>query len=258
LELIFTGSSHVFSGINPNYITRYNSLSMAYPANGWLGQQTWVQNYALNHCPNLKVLVMEAFPGWLHFPGGDFTWLQQMSLAIGVKYDIAHDYWKSGLPYGFEKLVQQAPNSTNYMNDSTGYFFQATGNWGGAPIQPIESEWGLDDPEYKANMLSIEALAKIVSDKKIHLVLVNYPTNPAYKGNLYYGPYGPKLDVATAIIHRFKAMENISPYIHFYDANDFNNHDYNDSEAFNSGHLSSAGSVKLTKRIDSLVNTFTK
>jgi len=54
LELIFTGSSHVYSGIDPAKISRYSSLSLGYPANGWLGQEEWISGYALNHCPKTQ------------------------------------------------------------------------------------------------------------------------------------------------------------------------------------------------------------
>jgi uncharacterized protein (TIGR02171 family) len=256
LELIFTGSSHVLGGVAPARITKYQTFNMGYSANGWLGQEEWVRNYAMNHCPNLKVMIMEAFPGWLHYPGGDFTWVAKMGNTLGVRYDRSHGFWKDGLPLRFEAMVARAPNPNTYDWDTLGTAPVETVNWGGDPVTPIESEWGLELPEYQENMKRIEALAVDLAARKIHLVLVNYPTNPAFKGNAYYGPYGPKLPIATAIIRRFRAMETLSPYIHFYDANDFNNHDYTDADANNSGHLSTAGAIKLTTRLDSLVNTF--
>lgn len=256
LELIFTGSSRVMTGAAPSRITRYQTFNMAYTANGWTGQEEWVRNYAMNHCPNLKVMVMEAFPGWLHFPGGDFTWNAKIGKSMGVQYDRSHGFWKDGLPFRFETHIARAPNPNTYDWDSLGTMLSDAVDWGGAPVTPIQSEWGLDLPAYQANMGRIEALAADLAARKIHLVLVNYPTNPAFKGNPYYSPYGPKLPVAAAIIQRFRAMEGISPYVHFYDAHDFNNHDYTDAEAINSGHLSTAGGIKLTTRLDSLVNTF--
>ena len=256
LELIFTGSSHVFCGIDPNQMTKLQSLSMGYPSNGWQGQEEWVTGYALNHCPKLKVIVMEVFPGWLHYSGSDFTWKNQISKSKGVQYDMSQNFWKEGLPFRFEELVSRAPNSTAFAQDTTGFFFQATANWGGPAVVPPESEWGLDNPEYQATMLRIEAMAQMSADRKIHIVLLNFPTNPAFKGNAYYGPYGPRIEVATAILKRIKEMENLSPYIHFYDANNFNEHDYTDAEAFNEGHLSSTGAAKLTKRLDEFVNGF--
>ena len=256
LEVIFTGSSHVFSGIDPSRIMRFQSLSMGYPANGWAGQEEFVVHYAMNHCPRLKVLVMEAFPGWLHFPGGDFTWLKQISQSKGVQYDRSHDYWTDALPLRFEDRVALAPNASAYEGDTLGFVSQTGKDWGGAPEKPVESEWGLDLPEYQDNMKRIEALAYTLAERKIHLVLVNFPTNPAFRGTAYYGPYGPRIEVATAIIQRFRDMEKISPFVHFYDANAFNTHDYADSEAINSGHLDAAGAAKLTTRLDSLIHTF--
>jgi uncharacterized protein (TIGR02171 family) len=256
LELIFTGSSHVYSGIDPHQITRLKSLSLGYPANGWLGQEEWVRRYALNHCPKLKVLVMEVLPGWLRYPGGDFTWLKQISQSRGVKYDKSHGDWSDGLPFRFEDLVARAPNSTRYSGDSLGFVPEAPGSWAGAPVYPAESEWTTDLPAYRENMERIEALAALLGERKVHLVLVNFPTNPAFKGTPYYGPYGPRQEVAKIVIQRFRDMEKISPYAHFYDAQDFNNHDYTDAEANNSGHLNAAGAAKLTARLDSLINGF--
>lgn len=255
LEVLFTGSSHVWSGIDPRKITGLQALNMGYPANGWLGQESWVGGYALNHCPRLKVVVMEAFPGWLRHPGGDFTWEQQMSRTKGVRYDMSHGFWKQGLPYRFEDLAAAAPNNTDFNLDSTGYVFHASGSWGGPAYVPGESEWGLDSPEYLANMERIEKFAKLLADRKIHLVLVNYPVSPAFKGFEYYGRHGPRTDVAVSILKRFADMERISPYVHFYDAHRFGDHDYGDAEAADEDHLSSAGAAKLTARLDSLIHT---
>jgi uncharacterized protein (TIGR02171 family) len=256
LELIFTGSSHVFAKIDPSRITRFKAVNMGYPANGWQGQEEWVVNYALNHCPNLKVLVMEALPGWLKYPGSDYTWASRISQTKGVKYDRSRGFWKAGLPPRFEDLIKQSATSNWWDQDSLGFHFEEAHGWGGELIKPLDSDWGLDNPEYLANMKRIEELARLLSSRKIHLVLVNYPTDPAYKGTEYYGPYGPRLSVAQGIIKRYKEMESISPYVHFYDAYNFGDHDYTDAEAGNATHLSAAGGIKITVRLDSLVNTF--
>jgi uncharacterized protein (TIGR02171 family) len=254
LEVIFTGSSHVFGGIDPSKITRYQSLNMGYPAAGRLGQEEWVANYALNHCPKLKVMVMEAFPGWLKYPGGDFTWIPKISATKGMRYDRSHGYWKDGLPFGFESLVKRSPQSILWDGDSLGFHFEEAHGWGTDPVKPEDSEWDLRNPEYAANMKATEDFARVLAGRGIHLVMVNYPTSPAYAGNAYYGPYGPRATVAAEIIKRYKDMEKISPYVHFYDAHDFGHHDYSDEEAINWGHLSSTGAAKLTARLDSLIN----
>jgi uncharacterized protein (TIGR02171 family) len=257
LELIFTGSSHGYEGIDPHYITKFKSMNMCYPSNGWLGQEEWVKGYAVNHCPKLKVMVMEVFPGLLNLQDADFTWASRIVYNKGTQYDLSHGFWKGGLPFRFEDLVARAPNHMSPDVDSLGFFTVPTYGWGGPPsLEFPDPSWGLDNPEYEKNMKRIEAMAVYLSERKIHLVLVNYPTNPAFKDTEFYGPYGPKLDVAKEIIRRFSEMERISPYVHFYDAHQFNNHDYTDADARDRGHLSSAGAAKLTRRLDSLVNTF--
>jgi uncharacterized protein (TIGR02171 family) len=255
LELIFTGSSHVFAGIDPRRITHLQSLAMGFPACGWLGQQELVVNYALNHCPKLKVLVMEVFPGWMSYPDGDFTWSGQMSKTKGVAYDSAHDFWKDGLPLHFEDLISQAPNFVANVQDSVGFQPIDAAGWG-QPFTPTRPAWDTTDPEYKKNLEMIGSMARLLSAKKIQLVLVNYPTSPLYKDGPYYGCYGPSAEVGAQVIAKIRALEGISPYVHFYDAYNFGNHDYGDEDAENPGHLSSKGAAKLTVRLDSLINTF--
>jgi uncharacterized protein (TIGR02171 family) len=256
LELIFTGSSHVWSGVDPHQITKLNSLTMGYSGNGWLGQEEWTKNYALNHCPKLKVMVMEVFPGWLQYSGGGFTWTDLIAQTKGFQYDRSHDFWKTGLPVGFEDLVKFAPNSTLYAGDSLGFRFMGPGSWGGPPILEADTAWGLTRPEYLDNMEHITEMATLLSNRKIHLVLVNFPTNPAFNGTGAYGTYGPKNEVAHEVIKRLQALEQLSPYIHFYDAHQFCKHDYLDSDASDPGHLNSIGAAKLTKRLDDLIHTF--
>lgn len=256
LEVIFTGSSHAYSGIDPSRITRYRSMNMGYPAAGWLGQSEWAANYALIHCPKLKVLVMEAFPGWLRYPGGDFTWVAKISATKGVNYDRSHGYWKDGLPYGFEALIKRSPSAVQPDGDSLGFHFTTAQGWGSEVWEEPDSDWDLTNPHYLANMQATEAFAKSLADRGIHLILVNYPTSPAYAGTPYYGPYGPHTAIAEGVIKRYKEMEKISRFVHFYDAHASGRHDYSDTEAINWGHLSSTGAAKLTTRLDSLINGF--
>ena len=257
LELIFTGSSHAFTGIDPSRITRFNSVNMGFATNGWLGQEEWVKGYALNHCPKLKVLVMEVVPGWFEVPGADYFWMSHMGRTKGVVYDKGHDYWRDGLPFGFEKLIEQAPNSTAFVGDSLGFVPQLSYDWGGAPVlYEAGPPWGADNPVCRANIRRIQAFADLLAGRKIHLVLVNFPTNPAFKATADYGPYGPGIETAREIIREMRELEGISPFIHFYDAHLFNEHDYSDADAADKGHLSSVGAAKLTGRLDSLINTF--
>lgn len=53
--------------------------------------------------------------------------------------------------------------------------------WGGVPTKDTEPDWTLNNLNYLENMNRIEAMARLLAGRKIHLVLVNFPTNPAYK-----------------------------------------------------------------------------
>jgi uncharacterized protein (TIGR02171 family) len=254
IQLLFTGSSHPQWGIDPARITRYPSLNMGYSSNGLEGQIEWISNYALPHAPKLKMLVMEVPPGLMGLPGADYYWRTVISRNKGVTYDASHDYWKSGLPFGFESFVKQAPNST-IIQDSTGLELMPSGSWGTDTFTPANSEWTLADPNYLKNIQRLEDFVKTVADRKIHLLLVIYPTNPAYKGTAYWSPYGPRMEVGKAIVARIKSLQAISPFIHVYDAHNAGDHDYGDADAFDWGHLSGAGAIKLSTRLDSLINT---
>jgi uncharacterized protein (TIGR02171 family) len=255
LELICTGSSHAYGGIDARRFTGMKSLNMAYPACGWLGQEEWARAYALPHCPKLKVLVMEAFPGWMAYPDGDFTWKPQISQTRGMRYDQSHGFWKDGLPTGFAALVRRAPAWDGVLMDSTGFVHQDSMGWGEV-VEPAGADWGAGDSACQATLARMENFARETSARKVHLVLVDFPTNPAFKRTAYYGPYGPRTEVARVIVDRLRAMEGISPYVHFYDAHRFNEHDYTDLDAQNAGHLGSSGAIKLTDRLDSLVRAF--
>jgi uncharacterized protein (TIGR02171 family) len=256
LEVVFTGSSHIQWGTDPRAITGYRAFNMGYPGNGTFGQEEWIAGYALPHCPRLKVLVVEAFPGILNVPDGDYYWRRLISQTKGIVYDRSHGFWNDGLPFGFETLVARAPNPNHFITDTTGYALLGSVGWGGEAFTPLDSEWGLDNANYKANIARIEAFARMVAERKIHILFVNFPTSPAWRGSDYYGPYGPRKDVGMEIINRYKAMEGISPYVHFYDAHVDGNHDYTDADAFDWGHLASAGAAKLTGRLDAVIRSF--
>jgi len=69
-----------------------------------------------------------------------------------VQYDIGHGFWKAALPFRFEDLVQRAIGSDLVYADTLGYRLEPTLGWGGAATVPENSEWGLDDTAYQANM----------------------------------------------------------------------------------------------------------
>jgi hypothetical protein len=88
----------------------------------------------------------------------------------------------------------------------------------------------------------------------MYLLGIIFPESPHYRNTPSYGKYGPLRSTATEIIRQLDSLADANPYFLFYDANKGGNHDYADSEAVNIDHLSQSGALKLTGRIDSLID----
>jgi hypothetical protein len=119
--------------------------------------------------------------------------------------------------------------------------------------------WTTQDSTYRANWAVLNSFASELSDRGIHLLVVAFPQAPAYRhfshnDTLYYGRYGPMLETAQAMFEQVRTLEAANPYVHFYDAHQFGYHDYLPDEAYDADHLSEKGALKLTARLDSLVN----
>jgi uncharacterized protein (TIGR02171 family) len=256
-ELIAVGSSHVQDGIDPRRFSRLRAFNLGVSTLGVLGANTLVLDYILNHAPKLKVLIVEFFPGIMILSDGDDVWKPVIARTKGVAYDQSHGFWKTGLPPHFEEAMARAPEAALPWIDSVGTVSQSSGGWGAAPLPTeLRNDWTAADPVYRENFARVEAMARAVSARKIHLVLVNFPQSPGYKTTGYYQKQGPGWQAAADVVAQAKGLEAISPYIHFYDAYDFGNHDYSADEAHDADHLSAKGAAKLTVRLDSLVNAF--
>jgi hypothetical protein len=126
--------------------------------------------------------------------------------------------------------------------------------WGpNPPAAHAYTEWTTDHPEYQKNLADIQVLARTLSERKIHVLFVNYPVSPHFRQSPRFQTYGPTWETGRAVMRDFRDLEAISPYVHFYDAYQDGNHDYTDSEALDWDHLNAIGAAKLTLRLDSLL-----
>jgi uncharacterized protein (TIGR02171 family) len=253
-ELVALGTSQVAYGINPQRFTGIRAFNFAFDSNEWLGTREMTVNYVLNHCPKLKVVIIDLLFGRMGYVSDGW---KSRSVTKGFVYDRDHGYWKDSLPAGFVEGVLQAPNGIDNNYDAYGYYPAASAGWGPNPL-PMELgiDWTTDDPQYQENFRQLEDFARLLTAAKIHLIIVNCPNSPAYKDTPYYQRYGPGQATARAIVAQMRGLEAISPYVHFYDAHNFGDHDYGDEDARNWNHLSARGATKLSDRLDSLIRTF--
>ena len=79
------------------------------------------------------------------------------------------------------------------------------------------------------------------------------PQNPRYKETGTFGYRGLRRSEAAVSIKNLKQLRDTYPNFILMDENNMGNHDYSDDMAADTGHLSYAGAVKLTARLDSLI-----
>ncbi len=256
VELLAVGSSHAEHGINPNLFSHYLAFNMAFSAGSWNQERIQIVDYILNLCPKIKVLIMEVHLGTMVISSSNLNFDPMLSLTKGFSYDQSNGFWADSPPPNLENLMNQAPNPILSYVDSLGFTPRDPVNWGAQPIpQYLTDTWTVADPDYQRTMGQVEDVTKLVSGRHIQLVIVNFPQNPAYKNTPHYQMYGPGWKTAGDIIQKLKSLESLSPYVHFYDAYNFGNHDYIDEDANDYDHLSYKGARKLTLRLDSLINT---
>jgi hypothetical protein len=117
----------------------------------------------------------------------------------------------------------------------------------------LEGSGTLPDSFVTVNFAAIKALAKEVSDRGILFVMVLYPESPNFRNTPYFGRHGPAREAGRTIMAELSRSCSGIPNCQLYDANLEGNHDYVPEDFSDEDHLSLAGSIKISRRLDSLV-----
>jgi len=256
-QCLFYGGSPTMYGIDPAYITSVKAVNVASRSSSSATSIILAYNYALSHASNLKVLAIGLDP----YAMGSFDTLNPyligLSRAVGYQLDKSNNFWRSGLPAAIQSKIA-AYNAAQWPNfDVNGYFspkdsFIGSG-WGNATPEGIDFNY---NDTVQANLDFIKALGDSLKKRGIHLLLINFPENPAYKTTNMIGRLGPNRATYAQITAQLQTFETSNTYFHFYDANMNGEHDYVDSEAFDCNHLNYRGARKLSTRIGSLLQKF--
>jgi len=259
IEAAILGSSAAFYGVNPSYIENFSTINMAsFMAEHYLSE-ILCSKYLLNHAKNLKAVIMGLDPGFLN---QNYNWddpfLNGIYDSQGFQFDKNNNFWIPNIPLEIEQKIQAFNNDSWAGLDSNGYLldFVENGSWG----EPIidKQDYNFFDTFVQINLNYIKKTIESVSEKRIHFFLVMFPENPKYKNTSFIGRYGPSKNTYSLIVNWIDSCFSSNPYFHFYDANNFGNHDYTDYEAFDPNHLNYKGAQKLSKRLDSLLNLYVK
>ena len=109
--------------------------------------------------------------------------------------------------------------------------------------------------QLKASVAYVKELIAAAKEKDVVLIGVVFPQSPYYKTTGSYGRHGMRRSTADSLIgvlHKWD--EKYSNFV-FLDENKMGDHDYSDEMAYDYDHLSYVGGQKLTRNLDSLIQS---
>ena len=255
LDIIFIGDPTLYCGIDCGAIDNYQGLNMGINFCGISCMSAIIDNYLLVHAPKLKLV-------GVNVPFYFEIWLGSAENTIGQSkgylYDKAHDFWKDGVPAGFDYAIskQPFPSLMDHMWDSLGLRLWDCQGWGDTvPDQAFARNWTVNDSGYKAQFSAIVEIIENLSLRHVHLLMINFPESPYYRNTSYFTRFGPGWETGRAVIAQLKALDDMYPYFHFYDAYLEGNHDYTNGEATSYDRLCPVGAAKLTGRVKRLIDS---
>ena len=217
-----------------------------------------IRDYILPDCPEIKIIGISSSVFWFDNPGGDGddSWNSAVINTKGFNYDKNHDFWQDSVPAQFDTYIGNAPFLNCSSEDTFGMSTDPCGGWGGSsPNLMGDITWTVNDSNYINNIALLKRLIQDLAARKVHLLMINFPESPAYKNTDHYNMDGASWPTGMAVVRQLEALQDSSPYFHFYDAYQNGNHDYTDAEAQNWNHLCPVGAAKLSTRLDSLIHT---
>jgi hypothetical protein len=255
LDAVFIGDPTLYCGIDCSAITRFKSLNMGFNFCGISCMSNIMNNYLFVHAPRLKLIGIYVPFYFEPYLGTAESIIGQ---SKGYKYDESHNFWKDGIPAGFDNAIikQPFPSLDDHWWDSLGMRMWFCGGWGDTiPETVFASNWTITDSSYQAQFSAFIRMIEETSARNIHLLAINFPESPYYKNTPYYTRFGPDWETGRAVIAQLKALENMCPFFHFYDAYLDGNHGYAHEDAAGYDRLCSNGAAKLTGRINVLIDS---
>ncbi len=264
-NVVVLGSSRPLDGVSPAaFSDSFFVINLAQTPNTIYFSWDWLQKYIYPHVKKLKYLIIsldidfwwktakdDAFDSFLKYPG--------------YLYDKNHQYWMDDVPEELLTLTENAPGNQNdeaylysvFLSADRGRAFMNCISWGGDSVEIVEDTL-IDEAKPKLienSFAELKQLVEFANERKIFVVGVIFPQNPAYKSTGAYGRYGLRRSSASKLIERLKALENSYSNFILMDENKMGNHDYSDSLAMDFDHLCDAGAKRLSSRLDSLLKT---
>lgn len=262
-NVLILGSSRSNAGIAPKELdSAYFAINASNVPNSLYETRYLFENYALNHMPNLKYLVVSLdIDMWWKTKTNEIEnyFYKAYKKSPGFVYDKNHEFWKSGYPAGLAEHTENSPGNSIYREwliPTRGYKNEACYGWEEeASVDKIVT-WYEDNPEFfKANVEELEAILALASKKNITVIGVIFPMSPKFVETNSFGRYGLSRSKAPELIDSLQSLSKTYTNFVLMDENKMGNHDYTDADAQNRDHLCSVGAIQMTRRLNSLLDS---
>lgn len=256
---VVMGNSPTYYGFEAHGIVNFPALNIGWPQSSIGTSLTVALQYVLPHTPRLKAIVLDLDASYFNVDcRSALPLLTGLYDSKGYELDSSNDFYRAGLPTAIvEKAAAFASASWrdfdscgSFLNPSAGY------GWGEAIIEG--HGYSIDDSIVRLNLAFLQEMVDSAAAKNVHVLVVNYPQNPAYRATDMVGRAGPGRATWLQLAAILRAMEQKNRNFHFYDANNLGDHDYTNDEAFDTNHLNSRGGLKLAARVDSILQAVVK
>ena len=258
LEVLFLGNSHIYFGINPEYISR-KSFNGAHISQSLNFDLAILEKYE-DRLKNLKYIIIpiDYFSLYSTIEGGVENWRVK---NYSIYYDISTwgNYWS-----GFEMFNGKLPSNIkrvksylfNRKSDITcnKFGFGTTYNskdskdlieTGKTASKRHTIELENNQTTFSKNIQTINSIIEFANSHNLKIIFITCPAYSSYRENL--NPI--QLDNSVNIIKKLSAKNTNTVYYNFLTDKTFIAEDYYDAD-----HLNEIGAKKLTLKMDGIIN----
>jgi formylglycine-generating enzyme required for sulfatase activity len=254
-ECAMLGSSTAYCGFDPSKMS-LKSINLGCPASNIMTAGVLAERYCFQNVKNLKAIVVDLMSYSFDVNSyKDNPRLTGLLDSKGFELDSAYNFYRNGLPVEIAtKIDTWGPEEWTGF-DSLG-FHKEVRETGWHTVVTNKGDYSIDNPIVQQCISIVNQFAALAAQKNIHVLIVNTPQHPGYATSENMGCLGPSVQTYKKLEEKLRGIEAQNAYFHYYDANNFGNHDYTDEDAYDANHLSPKGAAKLTSRIDSLITTY--
>jgi hypothetical protein len=254
-ECAMLGSSTAYYGFDPSKML-LKSINLGCSASNIMTADALAEKYCFTQLKKLKAIVVDLMSYSFNVNSyRDPPRLTGLLDSKGFEFDSSEHFYKDGIPAGVDSIIKTWGPLEWSDFDSLGFHSEVKATSWGEPIID-KGDYKIDDSVVQACIAIVKNLAATAAQQKIHVLVVNTPQHPGYATSENMGRLGPSVKTYRKLETILQTIETQNSYFHYYDANNFGNHDYTPDDAYDENHLSPKGAAKLTTRIDSLVNSY--